>query len=77
MMSGPDHSSRIQLRSCQVTVELASADYTVHIWHPRMRERPAIERKLTVSDSGAQLQVSLTAALRPQHLDGQRAMDAY
>jgi plastocyanin len=59
------------------TVEVASGTYTVRIWHPRMRERPAIERKVALSDTGAQLQVKLSEALRPQHLDGQRAMDAY
>ncbi len=59
------------------SVEVASGDYTVRIWHPRMRERPAIERKLAVREAGAQLQVKLSESLRPQHLDGQRAMDAY
>ena len=59
------------------SVELASGNYNLRIWHPRMRERPAIERRLALNDAGAQLQVRLSEALRPQHLDGQRAMDAY
>lgn len=59
------------------SVAVASGHYTVRIWHPRMRERPAIERKLALGDSGAELQVKLSEALRPPHLDGQRAMDAY
>lgn len=59
------------------SVEVANGNYTVRIWHPRMRERPAIERKVTVSDRDTPLQVRLSEALRPQHLDGQRAMDAY
>jgi plastocyanin len=70
---------RTDARGSWVAADVPPGRYRVRTWHPRMNDAPeSLERPVTVTESGSQVVLRLTNALRPAAMGGRpRSWDAY
>jgi plastocyanin len=70
---------RTDARGSWVAADVPPGRYRVRTWHPRMSDAPeSLERPVTVTESGTQVVLRLSSALRPAAMGGRpRSWDAY